>query len=370
MRPNGDMPPPMRAATAGTAGRRGIVPRPPAGSQTKFLRGDGTFQAITGGGDMLIANNLGEVDKPAARANLGIGSGDTPAFNGLKIGSYTPAAYVGVGGNRGTMNFHGFEDWTVTDSTASPNLGYAAFDAKPTINGSAANSHLVGFQSRPIYDGSGSIDDYFEAFGTYATHTGTGLIAYARGLHIRDVSGTGPITSNIGLLIDAITRGTAANYAIYSTAGQNYFGGPINAAGGFTGNVGLGVTQANAPAQLTMTGSILSSEGTGIFQNLYYSGGWKYNANGFGSGIYQGGGNGNLLFVTVPSNAGGAGAAAAPVTQMTLLNGGGLEVAGSVKGTFLATTQTPTAAAAVASTHKVGIVLNGTTFYMLLTNVP
>lgn len=73
MRPNGDLPPRMRGATAGTAGRRGLVPMPPAGSQTKFLRGDGTYQAIAGGGDMLAANNLGDVASAAtSRANLGV----------------------------------------------------------------------------------------------------------------------------------------------------------------------------------------------------------------------------------------------------------------------------------------------------------
>ena len=37
----------MTAATSGTAGNSGLVPAPPAGAQTKFLRGDGTWQVPT-----------------------------------------------------------------------------------------------------------------------------------------------------------------------------------------------------------------------------------------------------------------------------------------------------------------------------------
>ena len=36
----------MTAATASAAGKTGLVPAPSAGSQTKFLRGDGTWQPI------------------------------------------------------------------------------------------------------------------------------------------------------------------------------------------------------------------------------------------------------------------------------------------------------------------------------------
>ncbi len=44
--------------------------------------------------------------------------------------------------------------------------------------------------------------------------------------------------------------------------------------------------------------------------------------------------------------------------------------AGTVTAASLATAQTPSSSVATASTHKVAIVLNGTTYYMLLTNVP
>ena len=49
---------------------------------------------------------------------------------------------------------------------------------------------------------------------------------------------------------------------------------------------------------------------------------------------------------------------------------GAATVAGAVTAASLATTQTPSTAVSVVSTHKVPIVLNGTTYYILLTNVP
>lgn len=40
---------------SGSGGTKGLVPAPAAGDATKFLKGDGTFVAIPGGGDMLVA---------------------------------------------------------------------------------------------------------------------------------------------------------------------------------------------------------------------------------------------------------------------------------------------------------------------------
>jgi len=55
----------MAGATGGAAGERGAVPKPVAGEQAKFLRGDGTWQAITVGG------GAGAVVELVARTTLG-----------------------------------------------------------------------------------------------------------------------------------------------------------------------------------------------------------------------------------------------------------------------------------------------------------
>jgi hypothetical protein len=76
----------------GSGGAKGLVPAPATGDATKFLRGDGTFVAIAGGGDMLAANNLSDVaNVNTARQNLRAGViGETIWFNQ----SYAPVDFL------------------------------------------------------------------------------------------------------------------------------------------------------------------------------------------------------------------------------------------------------------------------------------
>lgn len=72
---------------SGAGGAIGAVPAPAIGDASKFLRGDGTFQAIAGGGDLLAANNLSDVDSATTSAtNLGVGTGDSPQFAAVNVG--------------------------------------------------------------------------------------------------------------------------------------------------------------------------------------------------------------------------------------------------------------------------------------------
>lgn len=69
---------------SGTGGTKGLVPAPAVGDATKFLRGDGTFASIPGGGDLLAANNLSDLSNVVtARANMRAASFDAGASLGL-----------------------------------------------------------------------------------------------------------------------------------------------------------------------------------------------------------------------------------------------------------------------------------------------
>lgn len=81
----------FQGATASAAGKRGIVPAPGAGANTKFLRGDGTWQSVMSGvsgvkGDKESSYRTGQV-------NLTCGNiGALPAAGGTLSGNITPNA--------------------------------------------------------------------------------------------------------------------------------------------------------------------------------------------------------------------------------------------------------------------------------------
>jgi hypothetical protein len=72
---------------------------------------------------------------------------------------------------------------------------------------------------------------------------------------------------------------------------------------------GMDFTGAGGAAQQLYPG--------GWVYNLYYDGGWKYFGNGFGFALNVDTGTGRIVVSLAPNNAGGAGAAAAPVTLGT-----------------------------------------------------
>lgn len=81
----------FQGATDSAAGKRGIVPAPGVGANTKFLRGDGTWQSVTSGvsgvkGDKENSYRTGQV-------NLTCGNiGALPAAGGTLSGNITPNA--------------------------------------------------------------------------------------------------------------------------------------------------------------------------------------------------------------------------------------------------------------------------------------
>lgn len=79
----------FQGATASAAGKRGIVPAPGAGANTKFLRGDGTWQSVTSGVSGVKGNS--ESTYRTGQVNLTCENiGALPAAGGTLSGNITP----------------------------------------------------------------------------------------------------------------------------------------------------------------------------------------------------------------------------------------------------------------------------------------
>ena len=115
-------PQPMTAASASADGAAGLVPKPAAGANTKFLRGDATWQAITA--TTVGLGNVGNYKAVSVTASQGLTSDEQTAARG-NIGLGT-AAVKGIADSSSASPIS-----TGTDVTTERDVYYGL----PTING-------------------------------------------------------------------------------------------------------------------------------------------------------------------------------------------------------------------------------------------
>ena len=115
-------PQPMTAASASADGAAGLVPKPAAGANTKFLRGDATWQAITA--STVGLGNVGNYKAVSVTASQGLTSDEQTAARG-NIGLGT-AAVKGIADSSSASPIS-----TGTDVTTERDVYYGL----PTING-------------------------------------------------------------------------------------------------------------------------------------------------------------------------------------------------------------------------------------------
>jgi hypothetical protein len=107
---------------SGAGGTKGLVPAPATGDASRFLRGDGTFAAIPGGGDLLAANNLSDV-ADAATAFANIKQAATTSTTGVVLSQSAAKWWVFLSESGGTytvqasFNHTSFTDNGVGDLT-------------------------------------------------------------------------------------------------------------------------------------------------------------------------------------------------------------------------------------------------------------
>lgn len=114
----------MTAATASAAGKAGLVPAPPAGSQNKFLRGDGTWQSTAYTLPTATASALGGIK---VGSNLSIASGVLSAKT--LVGATASAA--GTAGYAPAPTTAGFTEYTTVNNQFL--CGDGTWSSKPVI---------------------------------------------------------------------------------------------------------------------------------------------------------------------------------------------------------------------------------------------
>lgn len=191
---------------SGSGGTKGLVPAPAAGDTTKFLKGDGTFAAIPGGGDLLAANNLSDLSNVVtARTNLGL----MPSSPGgrLTFASVTPVMTSSVTGAASTYYApHEHQYCPIYDGTnfVMSNLGgELSQTATDTTKSPAAVAADANYDLFVWNDG-----------GTFRCTRGP---AWSSGTSRGTGAGTTELTRVQGIPVNAnaITNGPAANRGTY-----------------------------------------------------------------------------------------------------------------------------------------------------------
>jgi len=119
---------------------------------------------------------------------------------------------------------HAFRDESTFTSTTTG--AYASYDSIPVISGSTHYNHLRGFQSRPDFEGTGTMDGV-AAFFSQPKVGGSGPVTNLYGLYIDDPTGSGAITNQYGIWVNTLSRGGSSNFAIYVATNASFFGGDI-----------------------------------------------------------------------------------------------------------------------------------------------
>lgn len=212
-------------ATAGTDGSTGIVPKPIAGQQTSFLRGDGTWAAPGGGGN---------VNGPISSTD-----GDIATFNGA---SGTIIKDSGVNITAGSM--------TGLTSLSTTSLSVGALSGVL-----AATAGSVGLASQPVQDIAGltpTNGNVIVGNGTHFVVSTGGTIAdnYAPVNYTATSATIDGNLQGIDNAIGIVKQGLEVKTACYAASTANLTATYNNG----TGGVGATLTNAGALAAFSIDG--------------------------------------------------------------------------------------------------------------------
>lgn len=200
MRPKPDFLPRMRGATGSVAGRRGLVPKPAAADNVKYLKGDGSWSALS---------NASAATDAEAAAGTSSTTFVTPATAGLAAAKVTNARAP-----RQALAFDGAAACAVANLPAFGTGDFSVFGlvtcADFSISRVVISSATNGFALR--VNTSGLIEAV--KVNVAITNTSTSALTAAKAVWIGYVRAAGVGT----FYINAVSAGSAADASDYSLA--------------------------------------------------------------------------------------------------------------------------------------------------------
>lgn len=245
----------------GSGGTKGLVPAPVAGDATKFLRGDGAFVAIPGGGDALVASPLSQFATTTSAQLRSVLSDETgagaavfaeqPTLNNPNYGAGTaslPAANF-AGGSLKTSPADGDFEFDGTNFFLT---------ADPDNRGVVSAYHYIYLSSNYALANSVAEQKMFNA-------PSNGALALEEGLYFFEVLGSvASMSATSGnAAFDILGAGTAVLLtAMYHIIGADAAGNTAGAQGGSFMNI------AQSPASMVTAGTAttLNFSGRGSFR--------------------------------------------------------------------------------------------------------
>lgn len=201
---------PVFVPDTGSGGAKGLVPATVAGDATKFLKGDGTWAVIPGGGDALVANPLSQFAATTSLQLKGVisdetGSGalvfaDTPTLVTPILGTPTSGTLTNCAGLPATGLV---ADTTTAIGVGSINLGHVSDTTIARVSAGVVSIEGVNIVT------TSSTDTLTNKTLTSPTLT-TPVLGLASATSINKVAITAPATSSTLTVADGKTL-TASN---------------------------------------------------------------------------------------------------------------------------------------------------------------